>query len=134
MTNKSEIDHEELIRYIKGVRRIVINAKYGGFSLSLEATQLYLKRSMIKYTTVDRASRDETTRYGPLILVDTDIWENRNVKRDDPVLVDVVRDLKEKANGQYAKLKIVEIPADVKWAIAEIDGREWIEEVHRTWE
>ena len=134
MTDEPEFDHEELIRYIKGVRRIVINAKYGGFSLSLEAKQLYLKRSMIEYTTVDRASRDETTRYGPLIIVDTDIWESRNVKRDDPILVDVVRDLKEKANGQYAKLKIVEIPADVKWAIAEIDGREWIEEVHRTWE
>ena len=133
MINKSEFDHEELIRYIKGVRRIVINSKYGGFSLSLEAKQLYLKRSMIEYTTVDRASRDETTRYGPLIIVDSDVWESRNVKRDDLVLVDVVRDLKEKANGQYAKLKIVEIPADVKWAIAEVDGKEWVEEVHRTW-
>ena len=32
------------------------------------------------------------------------------------------------ANGDHAKLKIVEIPADVEWQIDEYDGTEWIAE------
>lgn len=38
------------------------------------------------------------------------------------------------ASGKQSKLKIVEIPDDVEWEIAEYDGRESIEEKHRSWE
>jgi len=31
-------------------------------------------------------------------------------------------------------LKIVEIPAAVKWQIDEYDGWEWVAEVHRRWD
>jgi hypothetical protein len=126
-------DHENLIRYLKGVRRIVINAQHGGFGLSAEAERLYLKRSLIEYTEQDRASRDETERLGRLIIVDDEVWNSRPIKRDDPILVSVVTDLKKRSWGTWSKLKIVEIPADVKWAIADYDGMEWVAEVHRTW-
>jgi hypothetical protein len=39
----------------------------------------------------------------------------------------------EKANGPYAALKIVKIPASVEWEIMEYDGREWVAEQHQRW-
>ena len=41
--------------------------------------------------------------------------------------------MKERANGKWAKLKIVRVPKDVKWTIEENDGWEWVAEKHRTW-
>lgn len=54
-------------------------------------------------------------------------------ERTDPILVKVVETLKEKANGDCAQLKIVEIPDDVDFVIEEYDGNEWVAEKHRTW-
>lgn len=59
--------------------------------------------------------------------------DNRDIPRDDPLLVRVVEELGEKANGAHAELRIVEIPADVKWYIHEYDGSEHVAEDHRTW-
>ena len=57
----------------------------------------------------------------------------RGIKRDDPTLVQVVKELKKEANGFVADLKVVSIPDDVDWKIEEYDGAEWVAEVHRTW-
>lgn len=46
-----------------------------------------------------------------------------HVKRDDPVLVQVVEELGEKANGSCSKLEIMEI-GDSKYHINEYDGLE----------
>lgn len=54
-------------------------------------------------------------------------------KRDDPILIQVVEQLKEKSSGSYSKLKIVEIPDDVEYEIRDYDGWESIHEVHRSW-
>ena len=128
-----ETEQERLIRYLKGVRYVVINSCHGGYGLSQEAELLYLKRSLTDYTTQDLESRFDTERYGPLILVNGKIWYSSDIPRDDPVLVSVVRELGDRANGNFAELKVVEIPASVDWQIDEYDGREWIAEVHRTW-
>ena len=37
------------------------------------------------------------------------------------------------ANDDFAKLKIIKIPNNVKWQIEEYDGSEWVAEKHRTW-
>lgn len=58
---------------------------------------------------------------------------SHQVERDDEQLVSIVEELQEKANGPYARLKVVEIPEDVDWEIQEYDGVEWIAEKHRTW-
>jgi hypothetical protein len=93
------------------IRKVVINTCFGGFSLSKEAIQLY-------------------ARSRGILTEDFSVWE---LERDDNTLVAVVEQLGKKANGDYSKLKVVEIPADVQYTIEEYDGVEHITEVHRTW-
>lgn len=88
--------------------KIVINTCFGGFNISKEAKALYET-----ITSIEAVSHE--------------------MQRDDPVLVKIVEDLGAEANGDYAKLKVVEIPDDVDWAIGEYDGKEWVAEKHRTW-
>jgi hypothetical protein len=104
-------DSQKIIDELKGIQRIVINNCYGGFGLSDEAQALY--KDMAGITDPD--------------------WYDRDIARDDPYLVKIVRDLGDGAGGGFAKLKIVEVPADVEWEIAEYDGVEWVAEKHRTW-
>ena len=54
-------------------------------------------------------------------------------RRADPLLIQVIEELGEEANGNCAEIKIVEIPDGTQWKIEEYDGQEWIAEVHRTW-
>jgi hypothetical protein len=66
-------------------------------------------------------------------MVDGDEWLSTDLKRDDPVLVSVVKRLGKKANGPYADLKIVKIPASVEWEIMNRGGKEWVAEAHQRW-
>lgn len=54
-------------------------------------------------------------------------------KRDWDLLVECVEELGEKANGNHASLKVVEIPDDVDYEIDEYDGLETVHEKHRSW-
>lgn len=93
--------------------KIVINKCYGGFSLSHEAIMRYAELAS---------------------LVNTEI-SVYSIERNDPFLVQTVEELGRAANGPHAELKVVEIPDDVQWHIAEAeyDGLEYIAENHRTW-
>jgi hypothetical protein len=106
------MSNEELIKHLRGVQYIVINTCYGGFGLS------------------ERASRE----FKALAGITDSKWYDRDVARDDPYLVKIVRELGMAANGTHANLKIVEIPPDVEWQIEEYDGNEWVAEKHRTWD
>lgn len=57
----------------------------------------------------------------------------RDIPRDDPLLIRVVEELGVLASDAYAELKIVEIPDGVEWVINDYDGNESLEEVHRSW-
>ena len=136
--------------------KIVINGCYGGFGLSHEGMMRYAElKGMTLYP--------EPGQYGTTIywtvpkeerLEDHDAnWETltleqkkainaemarctlyaNEIKRDDPALVQTVEELGETADDNYAELKIVEIPDDVKWELNEYDGIEHIAEVHRRW-
>ena len=130
MTNP---EHEDLIRHLRGIQYIVINTKHGGFGLSKEARLLYLERAGIAYTLISGPDRHTESLYGPQVEVNRNTWHDDDIARDDPILVDVIRQLGRQADGSHAILKIVEVPAGVKWNVAEYDGLEWVEEVHRTW-
>jgi hypothetical protein len=130
MTNP---EHEDLIRHLRGIQYIVINTKHGGFGLSKEAKLLYLQRAGISYTLVPGPDRHTEERYGPQIDVNGLMWHEYDIARDDSILVDVVRQLGVRANGIFSILKIVEVPAGVKWFIDDHDGKEIIREQHRFW-
>lgn len=89
---------------------VVINRCFGGFSLSQEAYE-YLGIPWDGYGFEYR---------------DYDL-------RTEKELIECVRTLGERANGDFAKLKIVSIPDDVKWYIEDYDGKETVEEEHRYW-
>lgn len=61
------------------------------------------------------------------------VLECRDFERHDPLLVKCVETLGIKANGACAKLKVVEIPDEVKYVIEEYDGLESIHETHLSW-
>ena len=93
--------------------KVVINNCYGGFSLSEAGIARYLEFKGIEVP--DKSFYD------------------RDIPRDDPILIQVFKELGDVANGFAADLKIVEIPDGVDWEIEEYDGNEWVAEVHRTW-
>lgn len=110
--------------------RVVVNRCYGGFGLSHEAMLRYAelkglsvypqKQSGYYLYWLDPIERKKT-------LYESDI------ERDDEHLVQVVEEMGEAANGDYAELSVVEIPDDVQWQIDEYDGMETVEEAHRSW-
>lgn len=141
---------------------IVINKCYGGYGLSPAAFVEYYARKGVQlfaYVLADRFSRGH--EYRRLTANDTnkylftayftkdhgDTWSWNNgqtsedvgyvrdddIPRDDPILVDIVREMGSAANGNHAQLHVVEIPDGVEWTIEEYDGTEWISECHRTW-
>ena len=139
------------------MKKIVINACFGGFGLSHKAMTEYAKRKGINlyaYVTVRNPDgKLDFTKVRPYkdgdkpfcihysimpldeegkIQKDSHI-SSYTIKRDDPILVSVVEDLKKEANGKYAELRIVEIPDDVEWGIDEYDGNETVSEAHRSW-
>lgn len=91
--------------------KLVVNKCFGGFSLSEEA--------------LDRLAK---IKGHPCSDVDF-FWGDRS----DPDLVQVVEELGDAANGADAKLRIVDIPDNIEYDIAEYDGIETIHEKHRTW-
>ncbi len=57
----------------------------------------------------------------------------RELERSDPLLIQIVEELGERANTRFSQLEIVEIPDGVEFVIEEYDGIEHIAEAHRTW-
>lgn len=111
--------------------KVVINACYGGFSLSEEAIDLFLNKKGLPFT---KEKGEYFSLCGHTYNVNgEEYWSDRDIERNDPVLIEVVQELGEKANGRCAELSIVEVPDDAKWHIAEYDGYEHVAENHRTW-
>lgn len=101
--------------------KIVYNACYGGFSLSDEATSMYLDLSGFKYEKMNQRFYTEFTVEG------WDDFYDRRIDRADPILVEVVEKLGDKANGSCAKLRIEDLPKGTLYRITEYDGYESIE-------
>lgn len=136
--------------------KVVINNCYGGFGLSDEAMHLYAKlkditlypeKTIWGYTfyTVPahkRVARIEGAQFYELSMEERIAYNkqcsseslyDRDIPRNDPVLVQVVETLGKKASGRFAALKIVNIPDGVSWEIDGYDGLEHVAETHRTW-
>ncbi len=126
--------------------KVVINKCYGGFGLSQEALRWLIEErgwtvdevksdeewNKSKAQIVDASGIDEDRHsWGPLTL--GSVGEREPACRIDPDIVAAVETLGEKANGEHASLKIVEVPDGTEIEIEEYDGQEWIAETHETW-
>ena len=115
------------------MKKIAINRKFGGFSLSNEAMLMYLEKT---YPSEKIEVLKDKWGFTTFIINGEEIYSLdvcRKVNRENPILIEVIETLGERANTQYSKLKIGEIPDDVKYEISDYDGMETVEEVHRTW-
>ena len=124
--------------------KVVINECHGGFGLSHEAKLEFWKKKeegKIYWTSCPDVHKSYSRKPipNPDATYDAGIDEKdyvsfADIPRDDSDLIVIVEKLKEKANGRFAELKVVEIPDDIEWEIEEYDGAEWVAEKHRTWE
>jgi hypothetical protein len=89
--------------------KVVINRCYGGFSLSEKAYDCL---------------GIPWDGYGYGVF---------SADRSNPKLVACVEALGKEADGQLAKLKIVDIPDGINWEIVEHDGMERVVERHLSW-
>lgn len=143
--------------------KVVINACFGGFSISLDGARWMAKKghagakaevaewekhkkwvdyyvkngewhvevpkTLRRFLEIDAKYRTEPRFHG--------FGYSKNspggYERHDPLLVEMVETLGDKAGGKYASLKVVEIPDGVDYEISEYDGNEHIAEKHRTW-
>ena len=130
------------------MKKVVINKCYGGFGLSEKATMRYAELKGIKlysenvggftryylcepekfHKLVEEARKTGIHRKSNEMYFDED-----DIKRDDPILIQVVEEFGEEANGNYAELKIFEIPSDLDYEITNYDGVESIRGRHIVW-
>jgi hypothetical protein len=137
--------------------KIVVNKCFGGFGLSYEAVMLYAKLKKMKlYAFTDFRDTQGKLDFNKKIpyngtgnkpfvvhyctaplkkgkLDSQKYFSDRDIARDDPILVKVVEKLGDKASGTVAKLRVIEIPDGVQWEIDDYDGNETISEIHRSW-
>jgi hypothetical protein len=102
--------------------KIVINACYGGFTVSNAAMKRYAELMGFEY---NAPVKEYYTSY----VIDSNGVKigDYEIDRTDPVLVQVVEELGDEANGMCSKLKIVELEKGTLYRIEEYDGFEHIE-------
>jgi hypothetical protein len=111
------------------VTKVVYNACYGGFGISLAAARRMADlgheeaaKEVAEYDAkVSDPSKQEglERKYGVR-------WYGHftGIDRADPILVQVVEELGLAASGDHARLRIEEIPAGTQYRIDEYDGNE----------
>lgn len=108
------------------MNQIIINKCYGGFNLSPKAFKLYAERKF-NWT---------NTKYNDWSIENLDTKEcitNSDINRTDPILIEIVQELEDNANGECARLIIDTIPITaIMYRINEYDGYEDVEYIHST--
>lgn len=122
--------------------KIVISRCYGGFGVSEAGMRRYAEiKGLPFYVWQDpqypKASTDMFKLYftadpSGMTKINNEFYRkyslyDGNLDRADPVLVQVVEELGERANGWAAKLVIEELPKGTLYRIEEYDGYESIE-------
>lgn len=144
----------------RGIRKVVINACYGGFGISHEGMLRYFALKGIEvwpecvdvfcnqkfYRYWTKAPEERPTKPGLEVFkwsIDDHVayknacnkvtLSSEEIMRDDPALVRIVEELGIAVNSRYSNLRVVEIPDDVLWQIDDYEGYEHVAEVHRRW-
>ena len=109
--------------------KVVINRCWGGFGLSHEAVMRYAELKGF-----ENFRFEEGKFFSNYYYIGNDLFFSQyGIERNDPVLIQVVEELGENANGKCAELVIIEIPDDICWEVEEYDGMERVVECHRSW-
>lgn len=132
--------------------KVILNKCFGGFSVSDQAYRLYAQKKGLQ---LYRYCRDYDKKTKKLFYKKLNDNENsflteffiknlgdefeykqdyyqykivlNQTNREDPILIEVIEELGEKANGDCSRLKIVDIPNDMKYVVFDYDG---IESLH----
>lgn len=136
--------------------KVILNKCYGGFGISKAGYELYAKKKGIEifayklecvngkpiYRKTDTGSSiftiTFTKDFGDYIDLSDDNSEKyclelRGNRREDPVLIEVVEELGDSANGSFAKLVIVDIPDGMEYEIDDYDGVETLHQKVKKW-
>ena len=136
--------------------KVILNKCYGGFGISKAGYELYAKKKGIDifaYETdfVNGKSVYKKTCKGDMLFITYltkdygDCIEESSVDfakfdlyldsghREDPILIEVVEELGDSANGSFAKLVIVDIPDGMKYEIDDYDGVETLHQKVKKW-
>lgn len=123
------LSHKAIVELVKMGSELVKKVPMEKFLKYEEGDEKYIENcgdGFIRHRQIDNAVFKDGYAYY-LELYDPSI-------RTHPDLIAIVEKLGEEANTEYSELKIVEVPDDVEWYIAENDqGQEWVAEKHRTW-
>lgn len=138
------------------MKKVILNKCYGGFDVSKEAYMLYAKKKgltlyLYESNFVDRkfiykkVNNDDsifrhyfTKDMGDNVEINNEDYDKyclylRDEHREDPVLIEVVEELGEKASGRFGNLQVVEIPDDLDYVIDEYDGIETLHQKVQEW-
>ena len=136
--------------------KVILNKCYGGFGISKAGYELYAKKKGIEifayklecvndkpiYRKTDIGSSiftiTFTKDFGDYIELSDDnsekyFLELRSNHREDPVLIEVVEELGERANGPFSKLVVVDIPDGMEYEIDDYDGVETLHQKVKKW-
>ena len=100
--------------------KIAVNKDFGGFGVSKEVYKKLNKK---------------WDGYGYLSNEDFNInSDNYYAYRAHPDLIEAIESVGiNKASGELACIRIIDIPDNVEWEIDDYDGIETVHEIHRSW-
>jgi len=135
------LSHEAVMRYaeLKGIKLYpwlddITKSVYGDRAKIGESFLThYTTVPEDEFKQIEDKEREKPVRPGRFAKSNALYFNDRHIERTDPLLIQVIKELGKRANGVAAKLKIVNVPDNVKWTIEEYDGSEWVAEEHRTW-
>ena len=134
--------------------KVVINRDYGGFGVSKELLYRSIQENNSLVQTATSSNENWETNWKPLIEKYLDqeykgymacdegphLYDEKNqilysIKDDiklrtNPDLIRLVEEMGDEANGNYAKLEIVEVSDGAEWYIKDYDGMEEVHETH----
>ena len=118
--------------------KVVLNRDYGGFGLSNKAFKRIIDLGF-PYIHQSKTQNEDFSKKDLKIIVSDEPGDSFSYKykilendyevedlRSHPLIVQVVKELGERAWGNFAKLEVVEIPDGIDWYIVEKNGVEWI--------
>ena len=135
------LSHDAIMRYaeLKSIKLYAwvddIAKRIYGENIKVEDAVLvhYATVPQKEYESIVEREREKPIAPGRFEKSNALYFSDRDIKRNDPLLIQVIKELKQEANGHCAKLKIINIPENVDWEVKEYDGWEHIAEKHRTW-